>query len=221
MGQMFSPDSPTVRFLTRFSELIALNLLWLICCIPIFTIGPSTTAMYYVIRKLVNREEPAVIKTFFTSFKSNFKHSLLVFLVMLVPLTVALDYLILMMVGVLSESAIFKILCWFAIIFVACAHSYVYPLMAHFENTVFGTVRSAFILPTGNPILAVIATLLNLLPLIAFFVNVVLFYYVSFFWLAIGGAVVAWLNTKMLERQFLRYAPEGFAHKEEDEEEPM
>lgn len=218
MGQIFSPESPTVRFLTRLSELIALNLIWLACCIPIFTIGPSTTAMYYVIRKLVNREEPAVLKTFFAAFRSEFRRSLLVFLIMLIPTAVAIGYLAMMMLGVLSESAVFKVLCWFAIAFVACAQAYVYPLMAHFDNTVLGTVQAAFVLPTGNPFVAIAAALLDLLPVIAFFIDLVLFYYVSFFWLAVGGALTAWLKTKWMERQFLRYVPEDFSAKEDEEQ---
>lgn len=217
MGHIFSPDSPTVRFLTRLSELVALNLIWLACCIPVFTIGPSTAAMHYVVRKLVNREEPAVLRTFFSAFRSEFKRALLVFLVMLIPTAIALGYLVLMMLGVLSESTVFKILCWFTIVFVACAQAYVYPLMAHFDNTVLGTVRAAFILPTGNPFLAITTVLLDLLPVIVFFLDLELFYYVSFFWLAIGGTLTAWLNTKRMERQFLRYAPEGFAQKEGEE----
>lgn len=216
MGQIFSPDSPTVRFLTRVSELIALNLLWLVCCIPVFTIGTSTTALYYVARKLVNREDPAVIRTFLAAFKSNFRRTVPVFLVMLLPLAAALTYLLLMLEGVLAGSSVFRILCWFAILLIACAHSYVYPLMAHFDNTVLGTVRCAFLLPTGNPLLALLVTALNLIPLIAFLIDFVLFYYVSFVWLVIGGAVVAWLNTCLLEKQFRHFAPEGFAERTDE-----
>lgn len=36
-------DSPLMRFLSNVADLIALNLIWLICCVPIVTIGPSTT----------------------------------------------------------------------------------------------------------------------------------------------------------------------------------
>ena len=48
MGKLFSPDSPAIKFLWKAADLIALNLIWLICCIPIVTIGPSTAAMYCV-----------------------------------------------------------------------------------------------------------------------------------------------------------------------------
>ena len=66
------------------ADLIALNLIWLICCIPIITIGPATTSMYCVARKMAEGEWPAVLKSFFKAFKDNFKQSLLVFLALCV-----------------------------------------------------------------------------------------------------------------------------------------
>ena len=45
MGRLFQPESPIIRFLSAMSYLIVLNLLWLICCIPVVTIGPACTAM--------------------------------------------------------------------------------------------------------------------------------------------------------------------------------
>ena len=71
---LFNYDNPVWRFIGKLGDLILLNILWTICSIPIFTIGASTTAVYYVTLKLVRDEDSSTIKGFFHSFKSNFKH---------------------------------------------------------------------------------------------------------------------------------------------------
>ena len=71
---LFNYDNPVWRFIGKLGDLIVLNILWTICSIPIFTIGASTTAVYYVTLKLVRDEDDSTIKAFFRSFKSNFKH---------------------------------------------------------------------------------------------------------------------------------------------------
>ncbi|MFQ9510793.1 MAG: DUF624 domain-containing protein, partial [Lachnospiraceae bacterium] len=57
MGGLFNLDNPVWRFIGKLVDVALLNLLWIICCIPIVTIGPATTAMYYVTLKLVRDEE--------------------------------------------------------------------------------------------------------------------------------------------------------------------
>lgn len=206
MGQIFHPDSPVIRFLWKAADLIALNLVWLVCCIPIVTIGPSTTAMYCVARKIAKGEWPAIFKTFFKAFKDNFKQSLIVFLVLLVPICLVVVYLVLSVSGALNGLALIKYLSYLAVVIIGCICTYVYPLMAHFDNTVGNTLKNAVLLPLANPLLALIATALNLLPVLIMLINFELFVTVSFFWLVIGFSVTALVNTKMLGWLFGRFA---------------
>ena len=83
MNNFFNFDGPFFTILNRVSDLIILNVLWLICCIPIVTIGASTTAMYYVALKMVNNEESYVTRSFFKSFRENFRQSTIIWLIML------------------------------------------------------------------------------------------------------------------------------------------
>lgn len=69
MGGFFSIDGKGFRFLSTMSELVTLNLLWLLCCIPIVTIGASTAALYTITIKMVKNEDSYVIRGFFSSFK--------------------------------------------------------------------------------------------------------------------------------------------------------
>ena len=57
-------DNVVVRALSKLGDMICLNVMWLVCCIPVVTIGASTTALYTVMLKLVKNEEGYVFRGF-------------------------------------------------------------------------------------------------------------------------------------------------------------
>ena len=76
-------DNVIVRALNKICDMVCLNVLWLICCIPVFTIGASTTALYTVMLKMVKNEEGYIFRGFFKAFKENFKQSTIMWLILL------------------------------------------------------------------------------------------------------------------------------------------
>ncbi len=78
MGEFTDLDNPVMNFLNKVTNIFILSILWIICSIPIITIGPSTTAVYSVAIKNVNNNEGYLLKDFFTSFKENFKQSFII-----------------------------------------------------------------------------------------------------------------------------------------------
>ncbi|MDU2489862.1 MAG: YesL family protein [Clostridium celatum] len=83
MGNIFNSDSGFSKFMNRIADLFILNILWIFCSIPIITIGATTTALYSVNLKFIDNEEGNLIKTFFKSFKENFKKSTIIWLIIL------------------------------------------------------------------------------------------------------------------------------------------
>ena len=79
----FNYDNPVWRFIGKLGDLILLNILWIVCSIPVFTIGASTTAVYYVTLKLARDEGDSTIRSFFHSFKSNFRQATAIWLILL------------------------------------------------------------------------------------------------------------------------------------------
>lgn len=69
---IFNPDNKIANFLTKIMYLAWLNFLWLICSLPIITIGASTTAVYYTAMRMARDDEGYIAKDFFHSFKENF-----------------------------------------------------------------------------------------------------------------------------------------------------
>ena len=81
--KFLSYDSPFSQLLLKLCYSCYLNLLWLICCIPIVTIGASTTALYYTSLKIVRGEDQALGHMFFRSFRENFRQSTVLWLILL------------------------------------------------------------------------------------------------------------------------------------------
>ena len=77
---IFNYDNPVWRFIGKFFDVLILNVLWTVVSIPIFTAGAATTAVYYVLLKLVRDEEGSTVKSFFKSFKENFKQATVIWL---------------------------------------------------------------------------------------------------------------------------------------------
>ena len=82
MKNIFDSEGKLMTFLDGFADVMVLAILWVICSLPIITVGASTTAFYSVMMKLVVGEESYVVRSFFKAFKENFKISTIVWLIM-------------------------------------------------------------------------------------------------------------------------------------------
>ena len=72
MGRIFDMDNKFFRFMSKVADLCILNIICVVCCIPVITAGASITAMYYVTLKMVRNEEAYIIRSFFKSFKQTY-----------------------------------------------------------------------------------------------------------------------------------------------------
>ena len=75
MGRFFSESNPFFSFMGLVFDLVMMNLIWLVCCIPVITFGASTTALYTVMLRRAKNEEGYMVRGFFSAFKSNFKQT--------------------------------------------------------------------------------------------------------------------------------------------------
>lgn len=138
MNKLLDPESPVMQFITKIAYSAYLNVLWFICCLPVVTAGASTTALFYVSLKITKNEEGNITKTFFRSFRENFKKATVIWLILLVlGIVLALDGYI--FYHMRFENALWTI--GTAIFLVALAAyaivlMYIFPLLSRFENSV-------------------------------------------------------------------------------------
>jgi uncharacterized membrane protein YesL len=84
VGDFFNPDHGIMFFLSKVADIFCLSILWLICSLPLVTIGAATTALYYTAVKVIRRERSYILQSFFRSFRENFFDATLLWLLLLV-----------------------------------------------------------------------------------------------------------------------------------------
>lgn len=220
MKKWFDLDSPIMVGLSRLADYVVLSFLWFVCCLPIITIGPSTTAMYYVALKLVRKEEDVKITaTFFQGFKSNFKQAAIMNIISLVLGAVLLLDCYYWFFGqgttaMLCCAAFFAMFVW-----LLCIMFYSYPLQAQFYNTVKQTMINAAILSMRKFPITVIVFVLNMLPIILGFMPNGLPILVRTIpvWILLAPGVVAIINAKFFVKMFDPFLKAAKEQKEEPE----
>lgn len=160
MLSIFSPDSRFMRIMSRVADLIVLNLCYLLTCVPVFTIGTASAALYAVCFRL-GTEEGRVIRSYFRAFRDNFKRGTGVWLIVLLCGAAALVNVWIfyaMPGGIRFLSVLFVIL----FVLVLLMFGYAFPLLSQFDNGVWSTLRSALILGLGYLPRSLVITVLNI-----------------------------------------------------------
>ena len=163
----FSLDSKFSQIMGRVFDLMMLNIIFLIMCIPIVTIGANFTAMYYVTLKMIKNEETYIFRTYWKSFRENFKQATAIWLILLAVLIVLiLDLLLVMrMPGTITYLRfVFLVL----IFFEAMVLSYVFPVLSRFDNTVKNTIKNSILMAIRHLPWTIMILLVNLCPLLIY-----------------------------------------------------
>ena len=201
---MFSPDSKIMQVLGRITDLILLNLLFLITCLPIFTIGAAITALYTMCFRLMREEYNGIVKSYFRAFQDNFKPATAVWGILLIAAVPAVYYLTqtARMGSILQFTGIFFV---FILLVALMAGSYAFPWVSQFDNSALQSLQNALILSVSRlPRTAAILSI-NLLPAIVWVINTDLFIQISFLWISLYFAAAAYMNTGLLWHVFKPY----------------
>ena len=149
--KFFSVDSPLYKFMNRLMDVFKLNCMWLLCSLPIVTMGAATTAAYTITLKMVKDEEGYIAGPFWKEFKANLKKgSILGVIGMVASYAVYLDFqlyhaakhhnIMFLIIGVVGVYLIFMHMV------------YAFPLMARYENSIINTMRNSYSIAAQNSI---------------------------------------------------------------------
>lgn len=214
MSSFFSSDNKFFVVMGKIFDVMVLGVLWLLLCIPVITIGPASTALYYTMVKVIRRERSYLLKEFFRSFKLNFKQGALITVIYAVLAGVmAFDFLYVrqmseegskygsILLGTLLVLAIF-------IVFTAV---YIFPVLSRFTITVKNLFKWSFFLSVRHIGWTILLAVL-------FIGNAVMLYY-SFFYMPPLIIFLPGLYTLLvsfpMEHIFKKYMP---VDEESDEE---
>lgn len=204
----FSADNRVFRYFNRIFDMIVLNLLFIITCIPVITIGPALTALYYVAVNTWSRGDGYIFQMYLKSFKQNFKQAVLLWLGM-AAVGAAVIYNFgfwikngnqigenLGMAAIIISAVLLFI---YGIIF-----TYVWVLLAKFENTTWQTVKNALFIGVAKlPLTVCIWLIVGLVAFLMYYYSAAMACGVMF-----GFAVVAYLQALIMRKVLKPYLGE-------------
>lgn len=234
-------DSPLMRFLSRMTDILWLNILVLIFFVPpglvayfffqsivasgqdptitteilmmvciyiaAMPIGAAFTALHYVCLKMVRDEEGYITKSFFKSFKLNFRQATIIWAVAMLFIGIlAFNF---RNIQGMDHSSFFFATTAVASIFVLCTLLYVFPILSHFENSIKGTIKNAFFMSIlALPRTVIMAVLAAVPVVILYFVEkyqvmVWLIPLTMLFWFSLP----AYYSAKLYSPTFKRFEP--------------
>lgn len=212
-NSIFREDSAFMLKASRAAGLVVLNLLWLLCTLPVLTAGPATAALHYCIFQFHAQREDRVVRPFFRAFRREFKQGILLGL----PVSGLCALLVfngLFLYGTYPDT-VHPL--WIPLVIlvamVGAVIVYGFPLLARYRLTLRQVVTNSLAFLLQRPLFTLGALGLYLLPVILLLTVPGLFYRLSFAWILLGESLTAYILDRKLLKLF-----ETQQEKEEDSE---
>ncbi len=198
----FGENNPVWKGVSRVADMMLMGLLFLITCLPVFTIGAALSGFYYAAMDSMRKEDGYIFKRYFSAFGRNFKQATLIWLIMLVLAGLCgmnvycwVRYSDMSVAPVMLGLSLIMCIAWL-ITFI-----FVFPLQARFENTIGRTIENAFLLAISHlPFTLVIVVMIGM---IAFMVYVS--WLIALIMILIGTGVIGYMTVRYFEINFKKW----------------
>lgn len=206
MNNIFDMDGKLMGYLRVFANLLWLNILTVICSLPIITIGASFTAMHTVLFQIRKNDEDRITRNFFKAFKENLMQSTIIWMIYLIYYGGLLFNFNLIANQVLILPNLIIWVLFFLLIVTTISLVWVFILQSHYRNSIFATVKNSFIIAIAN----LGSTIVMLLLFIAPFVLLLFMGNLEPIVLFLGFAVPGYLQTFIYSGVFDKIESEDF-----------
>ncbi|MDO5701893.1 MAG: YesL family protein [Lachnospiraceae bacterium] len=218
LGGFLSNDSVFGQIMTRVYILVAANLMFVLCSLPIVTAGPALVALYHVMLRILRGEsELSPVREFFKGFKDNFKQAIVCWLVYLLIMAVAvIDYRFLR--GMTGAAVFFKYAVAVIAIVATIIMLFLAPVMAAFADTIPHLLRNAVFFAVKNPLRVIAIAVIFGTPVALTYLHVRYQPLYAFCWFFFGVSAVVMASSSLLIKDFEKYLPPRIPVTQEDDE---
>lgn len=185
-----------IPVLSKLSDLILLNIIFILFSIPVITIGSSLTAMYYVLLKIEKNEESYIFKSFVKSFKLNLVQGIQL------TLTLILPFLLLLLNLFIFKFEYIKYMNIFLLFLISSIMFYAFPLLAKYDNSNMNILKNSLILTIANLPRTIVYVLCTWTILIISITNIKLGVILIPFWFFILFSGIGYISSKYLNKIF-------------------
>lgn len=203
MGNLFNIDNPIFSILSKVCDMLFVSIAFIFLCLPIITIGPASTALYYTVVKVIRRERGYIFREFWRSFRLNFKRSAILGVLLTIALIILSFDLIYAWGLTAPDSSKGSLLMgvFIGITFLVLSFSlYVFPILSRFDMTIKQLVKAAAFMSMRH----ILSTFIMIV-VCALHALVIIYFFPFIF---IAPATLVLVNSFMLERVFKKYMPE-------------
>ena len=203
--KLLSYDSPMIQFLAKVGDIIIINLLFILCAVPVVTLGAAQTGLFTAMKVFRDKEdESSCFKAFFRGFASGFWRITGLWCVVLVLLVLLMGNLIGTMFYQYADPnapvgmsiAALCVICLFEVLAVLF-HS-------RFNCTMLQLVKNAWLLLLAYPLRSIVVLAVTWLPLAVFLLDAYLFMQLTPILLLAYFSLSYSLSLRIMERPFRR-----------------
>ncbi len=211
MQGLFSVNSKLMAALSRIVDLVVLNVIYLLTCLPILTIGAANTALYTVCFRFGTSRESGICRSYFKAFRENFKQATGLWLLILLYLVCDIFNIFLFLQ---MEGDIKYIFVVFAVlgILILMVYSYTFPQLSQFVNTVGKTLRNSIAFTVAYLPQSIVITAVNILPFAVMILFPYLYAVLGLFWCLFYFSCAACINVHFLRKIFAPYIEQTALH---------
>ncbi len=205
--RIFNIDSGFSGALGKIADMVILSICWLVCCLPVVTVGAATSALYYASMKN-HLGEGTIIRNFFRAFVRDFKQSLLLELIVVAVAGVLIvDLYVLPQMDIPLGGLVQVVLTVVAVLGIAML-SYLFPLVARYENTMVQRFQNAVFMSLMNFHYTLLIVAINCAPLLLLVLMTDLFLSIIPLLVLIWPGMCAMINSKFFLKIFKQYESE-------------
>ena len=198
--KLFNYDSKFMRFFLFLSHITLLNLVWLICCLPIITAGAATAAQHYSAKQLL-AEDTHVFKNFKIGFKTYWKPASILWAIFAVLAAIfVFDYKLINANELPAEMVILGISA-LAFITLLFAMIWTYPVMINFV----GNAKEIFFNAFMFSFMYAPYTLITVILMFALIAGITRNMYLAALLILFGPTLIVYVSLLIFEKAFAKY----------------
>ena len=197
-----------MHFLSRVADYVTLSLLWVLCSLPIVTLGASTTALY---RVAINAREDKQTNSsaFFAAFRANFKKATILWLILL-AVGAILVFCIWALPRQAEDTSKLSVILMYTgafMLFLLCAFemAHTFPMLAYFENSVGAFLRNSLLLSLLSPLRTIACAVLMLLPFLVLYFMTKIFLFTLPLWICLWPGMASHTASGLLLKIYHKY----------------
>ena len=202
---LLSVESRLVHFLEFLFDLIVLNLLTLICCIPVITVGAAMTALYRSLFE-IRKGNGNIIKGYFKGFIDNLRPGLVLSLIFLLLSTSFFLYIYFFQELIVNGDLITIMGIAFVAFIFSFPMAFAFPLLAKFDSPALRTLSNAFLLSFRHAGTSLLVLLMFSLPLLILLISPMWFIRMLPLIAVFGISLPGWFSSGLFLRVFKKYS---------------